>query len=416
MAQEVNTVSELVSSVKGLLEGEFRSISVQGEVTNISQTVAGHYYFNLSDDDAQISCACFRGDVLRNPFVKKIKDGDKIIISGHMSVYLKRGVFQIIVKRAMPMGLGDLKAKFEKLKAKYQQLGYFDADKKKSIPNFPKRIAVITAPYGAALQDFLNVMKRRSLWLDIVIVPAIVQGKDSATSLVSSLKKAQALEGVETIILTRGGGAMEDLWSFNDEKLVEAIHKCEIPIISAVGHQVDFTLCDFVSDMRLETPSAAAEFLSQPQMQIKTKLNELGRRLKVFLYEKQSYMQKKIQRINPLNLLSIIKLNHQKLFSRFDALKLIERKEQLIGIEEAQQGLSDLLEQMLACIQAKIDNNTRTLKQQESMLNSLNPKNVLGRGYTYIKQQNNVIMKKKNLTDQDIDIYFQDGSVKVKRI
>jgi exodeoxyribonuclease VII large subunit len=416
MSKQMSSVSELVHSVKSLLEGEFRQVAVQGEVTNISKTVAGHYYFTLSDDEAQVSCACFRGDVLRNPFVKKIKDGDKIIIVGHISVYAKRGVFQIIVKRASPFGLGDLKAQYEKLKLKYEKLGYFKEDIKKEIPKFPKRMAVITAPHGAALQDFLNVMKRRSLWLDIVIVPAIVQGRDSAASLVEALNKAQKIKGIETIILTRGGGALEDLWSFNDEKLVEAIYQCEIPVISAVGHQVDFTLSDFVSDLRLETPSAAAEYLSQPQMHIKSKLSELGRRLKVFLYEKQSYMQKKIQRINPHNLLSLIKLKHEKLKNRLESLKLLERREQLIGIETREQELSEYLDRMLLAMQETLKDYNQRLKHSKSMMNSLNPKNVLNRGYTYIKQGENVIMKKSKIKQDELDIVFQDGNLKVKRI
>jgi len=420
MSQAISSVSELVQSVKSTLEGEFRTLSVQGEVTNISKTVAGHYYFTLSDESAQISCAFFKGDALRNTFIKRVKDGDKIIIIGHISVYAKRGVFQIIVKRVAPFGVGDLKAQFEKLKEKYLKLGYFDESIKKPLPKYPKRVALITAPYGAALQDFLNIIKRRSLWCDIVIIPAIVQGNESAKTLIDALKKAQNINGVETIILTRGGGAMEDLWSFNNEALVQEIYKCKIPVISAVGHQVDFTLSDFVADYRAETPSSAAEVLSQPQMQIKNKMTDLGRRLKVFLYEKQSYMQKKLERINPLNLLSIIKLNCERYDNRIKNLRLIERKESLVGLENQEQLLEEYLESMLNTVQSLTKKHSEKLENMNSLLGSLNPKNVLNRGYTYILQNNKIVMRKADFesteADKSVDIVFHDGNMKVKRI
>ncbi|MEX1099239.1 MAG: exodeoxyribonuclease VII large subunit, partial [Bacteriovoracaceae bacterium] len=251
MSLKTLTVADLVFGIKSNLESQFRQVLVEGEVSNISRTVAGHVYFTLSDERACVSCALFRADALRNAIIRKIKAGDRILVVGSLGVYAKRGVFQIVAKRLSPAGKGNLAFQFELLKEKFSKLGYFDAQIKQTVPKFPKRIALITAPYGAALQDFLKVMKRRSLWHDIVIVPAVVQGEESPASVVEALKNAQALKDVDVIVLTRGGGAMEDLWSFNHESVVEQIHQCEIPVISAIGHEVDTTLADFVADLRL---------------------------------------------------------------------------------------------------------------------------------------------------------------------
>ena len=188
---EAASVSDLVSSIKNLLEEEFQEVYVQGEVTNLSPSAAGHWYFTLSDESAGISCALFKGDALRNPLIRTLKDGDKIIDLGPVSVYQKRGSFQILAKRILPAGAGQLNLQFEKLKAKLSLEGLFDLDKKKAIPQFPKRLAVITAEHGAALQDFLNVYKSRSLWCDIVIIPAVVQGAGAAKTLISGIKKAE---------------------------------------------------------------------------------------------------------------------------------------------------------------------------------------------------------------------------------
>lgn len=273
MGIHVASVSDLVSSIKECLEEEFHEVMVQGEVTNLSPSSAGHWYFTLSDENASLSCALFKGDALRNPLIRNLKNGDKIILSGPLSVYLKKGSFQMLVRRLVPAGEGQLKLQFERLKAKLSEEGLFDLERKKKLPLFPKRIAVITAEHGAALQDFINVMKRRTLWLNLVIIPALVQGEGAPKSLIQALEKAEGLRDIDVIVLTRGGGSLEDLWAFNDENLIRRIHHCPIPVISAVGHQVDFTLCDYVADHRSETPTAAAETLSQPQTELQARMN-----------------------------------------------------------------------------------------------------------------------------------------------
>ncbi|HXH74963.1 MAG TPA: exodeoxyribonuclease VII large subunit [Bacteriovoracaceae bacterium] len=408
------SVSELVMTIKNLLEEEFQEVMVQGEVTNLSPSAAGHWYFTLSDENSCISCALFKGDALRNPLVRTLKDGDKIVVLGPVSVYQKRGTFQLLAKRLMPAGEGVLKLQFEKLKAKLASEGLFDLEKKKPIPMFPKRVAVITAEHGAALQDFLNVMKRRSLWLDIIIIPAVVQGDGSPKSLVSAIKKAEAIPGVEVIVLTRGGGSMEDLWSFNDEGLVRAIAACRIPTISAVGHQVDFTLCDYVSDQRSETPTAAAETLSQPQTELKARLNYCHSHLKSDLFKVYQHIQLMAQKFHPREMLTLIWQKVQAGQKKLTAVRLLDRGAELIGHQEAAQKLDEAMLRLSHAISITSSRREEQLKRLEQVLHALNPNQVLGRGYSYVKLKDGKVLSSlaqysKLSSSAKIELHFNDG-------
>ena len=408
------SVSDLVNSIKGLLEEEFQEVVVQGEVTNLSPSAAGHYYFTLSDEDACISCALFRGDALRNPLVRNLKDGDKIIVLGPVSVYQKRGTFQLLAKRLMPAGEGQLKLQFEKLKSKLSAEGLFDLERKRPLPGFPKRIAVITAEHGAALQDFLNVMKRRSLWLDIIIIPALVQGESAPKSLMAALMKAQEISGVEAIVLTRGGGSLEDLWAFNNEDLVRMMARCPIPTISAVGHQVDFTLCDYVADHRSETPTAAAETLSQPQTELQSRLNFCQTHLKSDLFKLYQHVQLLAQRFHPRELLSLIRQQLQISERKLSQIRLIDRGTELTGIHESTQKLDEALLRLTHATDRKTTDLNHQLIRLEQVLGVLNPQQVLGRGFSFIQLKNGTVLSSikdyNNLNvNQTIDIHFHDG-------
>lgn len=414
MGFDAATVSDLVGSIKEVLEEQFQEVMVQGEVTNLSLSGAGHWYFTLSDANACISCALFKGDALRNPLIRNLKDGDKIVIVGPLSVYQKRGSFQLLAKRIFPAGEGQLKLQYERLKARLSQEGLFDIEKKKPIPLFPKRVAVITAEHGAALQDFLNVMKRRSLWLDILIVPALVQGDGAPKSLFNALKKAQTQNGIDVIVLTRGGGSLEDLWAFNDENLVRAIHECPIPVISAVGHQVDYTLCDYVSDHRSETPTAAAETLSQPQTELKSRLIFCQSHLKSDLFKLYQHVQLMTQKFHPRELLNLMKQKIHEGEKRLSAIHLKERAGELIGLPEA----SQRVDESILKLRHVTDRNTTHLSQKllrfEQVLEALSPLKVLGRGYSYVTLINGDVVTSKNdfdLKDQGtkIEIQFHDG-------
>lgn len=420
MNMRPSSVAQLVFDIKSNLENRYRQVAVEGEVSNVSKTVAGHIYFTLSDDRACVSCALFRGDAMRNAAARRMKDGDRIIVAGSVGVYAKRGVFQIIAKRIAPAGQGNLALQFELLKEKFSKMGYFDASVKKPIPKFPGKIGVVTAPHGAALQDFLKVMKRRSLWHNIVIVPAVVQGESSAPSLVEALKKAQKIEGVEVVVVTRGGGAMEDLWSFNHEKVVEAIYECPVPVISAVGHQVDTTLSDYVADLRLETPSAAAEFLSQPHTEIKSRLEGLGQAIKGLLYRHQHSIQKRLERINPVHLARGLQMRLAEFRHRLGRMDFEGNKERWLGLADKEMQASDLLERSLKAMEKSAESSRNRLGAIEHVLSAIDPKNVLKRGYSYVSDEEGRVLAK--LSDYDklnkndkIQIHFADGSGDAKK-
>lgn len=414
------SVSELVSSIKETLEEQYHEVMVQGEVTNLSGSGAGHWYFNLSDTNASISCALFKGDALRNPLIRTLKDGDKILVLGPLSVYQKKGTFQILAKKIAPAGEGQLKLQFERLKAKLAQEGLFDIEKKLTLPAFPKRIAVITAEHGAALQDFLNVIKRRSLWVDVVIIPALVQGDASARSLLTAFKNAQVIPQVEVIVLTRGGGSLEDMWSFNDEALVRAIAACSIPVISAVGHQVDYTLCDYVSDFRAETPTAAAETLSQPQTELKARLTFCQTHLKSDLFKLHQRVQLMNQKFHPREILRHIWEKLQSAEKRLSGIRLRDRAEELIGHQEASQVLDELVMKLNHSLVLKMEKKKSDLRRFEEVLSALNPSKVLGRGYSYLQLEGGEVIASlkdfKSIPAQaPLEINFHDGRAKVKK-
>lgn len=414
MGFDAASVSDLVGSIKNALEDQFQEVMVQGEVTNLSPSGAGHWYFTLSDENASISCALFKGDALRNPLIRNLKDGDKIVIVGPISVYAKRGTFQLLAKRIFPAGEGQLKLQYERLKARLSQEGLFDIERKKAIPLFPKRIAVITAEHGAALQDFLNVMKRRSLWLDILIVPALVQGDAAPRSLLSALKKAEALNDIDVIVMTRGGGSMEDLWAFNDEHLIRAIADCKIPVISAVGHQVDFTLCDYVSDHRSETPTAAAETLSQPQTELKSRLVFCQTHLKSDLFKLYQHVQLMTQKFHPRELLNLMRTKIHEAEKRLSEIHLKNRAAELIGLPEASQRVDESILKLTHAMDMNSRGLSDKLTRLEQVMSALNPSSVLNRGYSYVQTSEGKVVTtvkefEKIKKGTKIDIILHDG-------
>ncbi len=411
------SVSDLVNSIKDVLEEQFHEVMVQGEVTNLSPSGAGHWYFTLSDENASISCALFRGDALRNPLIRNLKNGDKIVVVGPLSVYQKRGTFQLLAKRIFPAGEGQLKLQFERLKARLSQEGLFDLEKKKALPAFPKRIAVITAEHGAALQDFLNVLDRRSLWHDVLIAPALVQGEGAPRSLREALQKVQGISGIEVIVLTRGGGSLEDLWAFNDEALVRAIAECPIPVISAVGHQVDYTLSDYVADHRSETPTAAAETLSQPQTELRARLTFCHTHLKSNLFKLNQHIQLLMHRFHPRELLNLMRQKLRDADKRLERIRLTDRGPELTGLRERTQRLDDGILRLGHLTELQGQRRSEMLQRLEQVLRALNPTNVLGRGYSYVSLSNGSVITSRDgferlASGTKMDLVFHDGKGK----
>src|SRR5438477_718939 len=275
---KVLTVSELTRSIRGTLETKFGAVWVQGEVSNYKLHPSGHQYFTLKDARAQIACVIFRNAPLslRQP----LADGAQVQVYGNISVFEARGQYQLSVEIVQPRGLGLLQAKFEALKRKLEAEGLFEPARKKALPKFPKRIGIVTSPSGAAIRDILNILRRRARGIEILINPVRVQGIGAAAEIASAINELSNPSTIwpplDLIVVARGGGSMEDLWEFNEEIVARAIAAALVPIVSAVGHEIDFTIADFVADLRAPTPSAAAELIVPAAIEVERRVHELA--------------------------------------------------------------------------------------------------------------------------------------------
>src|SRR6266436_3071102 len=275
---KVLTVSELTRSIRGILETKFGAVWVQGEVSNYKLLPSGHQYFTLKDARAQIACVIFRNTMA--PLRQPLADGAQVQVYGNVSVFEARGQYQLSVQILQPRGLGVLQAKFEALKRKLDDEGLFDPARKRPLPKFPKRIGIVTSPSGAAIRDILNVLRRRAPWLHILISPVRVQGTGAAQEIAVAIRELarpnENLAPVDLIVVTRGGGSMEDLWEFNEEIVARTIADATMPVVSAIGHEIDFTIADFVADLRAPTPSAAAELIVPDILDLRRRIEELS--------------------------------------------------------------------------------------------------------------------------------------------
>src|SRR5256886_469468 len=278
---KVLTVTELTRSIRGTLETKFGAVWVQGEVSNYKAHPNGHQYFGLKDARTQVACVIWRDTMA--PLRQPLTDGARIQIFGTVTVFEARGQYQISVQMVQPFGQGALQAKFEALKRKLEAEGLFDPARKRALPKFPRRIGIVTSPSGAAIRDILNILRRRAPWLSILISPVRVQGSGAAQEIAVAIRELatpnENFAPVDLIIVTRGGGSIEDLWEFNEEILARTIASIEVPIVSAVGHEIDFTICDFVADLRAPTPSAAAELIVRDVVDLVRDLEGCTRRL-----------------------------------------------------------------------------------------------------------------------------------------
>ncbi len=276
----VFTVAELTRAIRGALETKFGAVWVQGEISNYKLHPSGHQYFTLKDQRAQIACVIFRNTLISSPL---IADGAQVQVYGQISVFEARGQYQLSIQILQPRGLGALQAKFEALKRKLDAEGLFDPAHKKPLPKFPKRIGIVTSASGAAIRDMLNVLKRRAPRLEILINPVRVQGAGAATEIAVAIRELttpnECWAALDLIVVARGGGSIEDLWEFNEEIVARAIYHADVPIVSAIGHEIDFTIADFVADLRAPTPSAAAELIVPDIADVARRLDEVSARL-----------------------------------------------------------------------------------------------------------------------------------------
>lgn len=272
------TVSRLTALLRGVLEENFEQLWVQGEVSNLSYPSSGHCYFTLKDAGAQLRCVMFKNAAKNLKF--RLTDGMALITRGRISVYDQRGEYQLICEYVEPAGIGALQTAFVQLKDKLAREGLFDEDHKSCMPRFPRRIGVITSPTGAAIHDILNVLKRRFASLEVLLYPVRVQGEGSALEIARAIDEMNRLAGIDAVIVGRGGGSLEDLWAFNEEVVARAVYRSKIPVISAVGHETDWTICDFVADLRAPTPSAAAELVIASADELRRQIEALSHRLR----------------------------------------------------------------------------------------------------------------------------------------
>ena len=359
---KVFTVGQINRYIKNLLENDFilNSLLVQGEISNFKAHSSGHWYFTLKDAQGAISCVIFRQDAMQIPFLPE--NGMKVILYGHVSLYEKTGQYQLYGEFLEPIGMGALQIAFEQMKEKLAAEGLFDADFKREIPAHVGCIAVITSSTGAAVRDIIQIAKRRDPRVKIAVFPTLVQGEAAAEDIVKSLKLANEWGKADVIILGRGGGSMEDLWAFNEEIVARAIFASELPVISAVGHETDFTIADFVSDLRAPTPSAAAELATEPLESIKEDLKELTDRL-----------DRNVQAV----LISSKR--------RLDFLK--ERpvlKRPLEGIRRTQMYLEEKERLLLRETLRRLEKDKQKLAVAEAGLQAVSPFSIMQRGYAML--------------------------------
>lgn len=387
------SVGEVNNYVKKLVENDFilKNLNVKGEISNLKFHSSGHIYFSLKDENSKVNCIMFKNNAVNLDF--RLEEGMKVEIKARLGVYHKEGTYQLYCENIKKAGIGELFEEFHKLKKELSEEGIFDEKYKRALPKFPKRIGIITARTGAAVRDIINVIQRRNKSLDIILYPAKVQGENAADSIIEGIRYFNNEKSVDVIILGRGGGSIEELWTFNNRDLAYEIFNSRIPTVSAVGHEVDFTISDFVSDMRAPTPSAAGELVS-PSLQ--EMINDL--------LNKKEFLHRAIDR-KFLNAKKDVDLLHKGLKGNNPKHIIEKRIKEVNSLEEKLNFLG----------KRKIDKAKDELIALNSILKTLNPLNTLGRGYSVIMdKKDKVINEVSELKKNDmVKVIMKDGSVNI---
>ena len=387
------SVGEVNNYVKKLVENDFilKNLNVKGEISNLKFHSSGHIYFSLKDENSKVNCIMFKNNAVNLDF--RLEEGMRVEIKARLGVYHKEGTYQLYCENIKKAGIGELFEEFHKLKKELSEEGIFDEKYKRALPKFPKRIGIITARTGAAVRDIINVIQRRNKSLDIILYPAKVQGENAADSIIEGIRYFNNEKSVDVIILGRGGGSIEELWAFNNRDLAYEIFNSRIPTVSAVGHEVDFTISDFVSDMRAPTPSAAGELVSPS---LKEMINDL--------VNKKEFLHRAIDR-KFLNAKKDVDLLHKGLKGNNPKHIIEKRIKEVNSLEEKLNFLG----------KRKIDKAKDELIALNSILQTLNPLNTLGRGYSVIMdKEDKVINKVSELKKNDmVKVIMKDGSVNI---
>jgi len=399
---QVYSISDLNKLIKGTLEGQFPLVWLKGEISNFKLHYAsGHCYFSLKDNRAQVSAVMFKGHSSRLKFTPK--DGMEVIVRGRITVYEPRGSYQIMCELMEPVGVGALQKAFEQLKEKLAAEGLFDSKRKRALPAFPRKVALVTSPTGAAIKDMLNVLTRRFKGLEITLIPTSVQGANAPAEIVAGILQANKAGGetpyFDVMIVGRGGGSIEDLWGFNDEAVARAIAASRIPVVSAVGHEIDFTIADFVADLRAPTPSAAAELVTNNAADIQNNLHKLLNNLKTLIQfqlrkDKELVTQYSKRLVDPKRKLEDMSLRCDELLLRLESSLQHRFERERSKVLHIDTRLKNLGESYLIKKQNR-------LAQLSSVLDSLSPLKVVDRGYSLATQKGRVLKSTKKIKAGD---------------
>ena len=408
------SVSQLTRYIKYKIDNDvnLNEVFLKGEISNFKVHSRGHFYFTLKDEGSRINAIMFASQTKKIKFVPQ--DGMKVLVTGKISVFEANGGYQIYVNEMLEDGVGNLYIAYEQLKKKLENEGLFNKDHKKEIPHIPKRVGVVTAPTGAAIKDIISTIKRRWPLTEIYLFPSLVQGEDAKEDIVKQIKKAENFYlPLDTLIVGRGGGSIEDLWPFNEEIVARAIYECKVPTISAVGHEIDFTIADFVADLRAPTPTGAAEMAVPQLSDMKNYLNQVNIRLNNTINNKINNNKRKLNDIMARNIFKNPMIIYEKKELYFDSI--LERlKFSLKSLTSAKE------KELIKVKNSYILKNPHQLLEKKgnkylqlvSKLETLSPLLTLQRGYTMTKKEGKVITKSTDVKKKDIiEIVFSDGSV-----
>jgi exodeoxyribonuclease VII large subunit len=387
------TVTQLATRLRDTLESTYAAVHVEGEISGWNIAASGHAYFTIKDDGAALSCVLWASDLGRLRF--RPADGMKVEIHGRASLFTRRGSLQIIAERMSVAGEGDLFRRFLELKARLEAEGLFDAERKRALPRLPRAIGVVTSPTGAVIHDIANVLRRRAPWLPVLLWPARVQGDGAAAEVASAIARLAATGRVDVMIVGRGGGSMEDLWSFNEEAVARAVRACPVPVVSAVGHETDFTICDFAADLRAPTPSAAAELVSAGHHDLAEHLDDLAMRLDRALLEPIGRLRRRVEAAE-----------------RSWGMRAPEQR-----LRDMQQRVDDALRRMPLAIQRRMERTRARIERAESGLGGHDPDLVLRKGYAIVRRRGRVLGRAQDVAPNDLlRIQFADGTVDAKSL
>ena len=411
MEDKYITVTQLSRYLKFKFDNDpnLGNVFLKGEISNFKAHSRGHLYFTIKDEGSRINAVMFASQASKLKF--NLEDGMKVLVTGRVSVYEATGGYQIYVDDLVIDGLGNLYLEYEKLKKKLGGLGLFDKDKKKPIPKFPSKIGIVTAPTGAAIRDILSTIKRRWPIAEAILFPSLVQGQEAAPDIIKNIKEAEKYD-LDVLIVGRGGGSIEDMWCFNDEEVAYAIYNCPIPVISAVGHEIDFTIADFVADLRAPTPTGAAEMAVPNQADFYKYLDQVNIRLNQVIIKMINERRKKLDSLKDSyilkNPISIYEIKEQKFDNLYEKINMIMQN--ILSTERS--NLEYYYDKLKISIDKTLDRNKNNYLGYLNKLEVLNPLLNIKRGYSISKIDNKVISSVKNIKKNDtLNVEFTDGYV-----